>query len=275
MRSRDARARAERALVELLTAAGPDGAALTVIGGLTADFLTESTDPPHQGTLDVDVLLELGVAHDRDELDLGWLEEALVAAHFNPSGVGWRWWRDVDGVPVKLELLCDVYDNAGQEILLPGCRSASAQNLRGPAAAANDVMIRELTRSGRDPAGGAVDARCAGLGGYLLAKAGAVFSRRLTKDWYDFAFVLLHNNEGGPRSAARAAHAALPSGAWTDYAGIVRAVGSDFADLDAPGARAYGEQRALDGVEDDADVLAQDAVAAVVTFAAEFDRLLR
>lgn len=275
MRSRDTRARAERALMELLAAAGPRGEALTVIGGLTADFLTEPTEPPHQGTLDVDVLLELGVAHDRDELDLGWLEEALAAAHFTPSGVGWRWWRDVDGIPVKLELLCDVYDSAGQEILLPGCRTASAQNLRGPAVAANDVMVRELARSGVDPAVDAVDVRCAGLGGYLLAKAGAAFGRRLTKDWYDFAFVLLHNNEGDPRAAARAAHGALPAGAWTDYAGIVRAVGRDFLDLESPGARAYAEQRALDGVEDDVDALAQDAVAAVQAFAEEFDRLAR
>ncbi|MGI8873550.1 MAG: hypothetical protein ACR2KP_04345, partial [Egibacteraceae bacterium] len=37
-----------------------------------------------------------------------------------------------------------------------------------------------------------------GLAGFLLAKAAAARSRRKAKDWYDIAFVLLHNDRGGP-----------------------------------------------------------------------------
>jgi len=36
-----------------------------------------------------------------------------------------------------------------------------------------------------------------GLAGFLLAKTAAAYSRSKEKDWYDIAFVLLHNNEGG------------------------------------------------------------------------------
>ena len=39
-----------------------------------------------------------------------------------------------------------------------------------------------------------------GLAGFLLAKAAAAHSRR--QDWYDVAFVLLHNDAGGPSAAA-------------------------------------------------------------------------
>ena len=40
--------------------------------------------------------------------------------------------------------------------------------------------------------------------GFLLAKCAAAHSRRQPKDWYDIAFVLLHNDLGGPAEAANA-----------------------------------------------------------------------
>ncbi len=44
--------------------------------------------------------------------------------------------------------------------------------------------------------------RFRGLAGFLLAKNAAARSRQRPKDWYDIAFVLLHNDEGGPEAAA-------------------------------------------------------------------------
>ena len=40
-----------------------------------------------------------------------------------------------------------------------------------------------------------------GLAGFLLAKCAAAHSRRKRKDWYDIAFVLLHNDQGGSDAA--------------------------------------------------------------------------
>jgi hypothetical protein len=54
------------------------------------------------------------------------------------------------------------------------------------------------------PGGGEVSVRVrfAGLEGYLLSKCVAVRTRGLEKDYYDFAFVLLHNRAGGAEAAA-------------------------------------------------------------------------
>jgi hypothetical protein len=46
----------------------------------------------------------------------------------------------------------------------------------------------------------AVVVRVAGLGGYLLAKAGAAAGRGLARDYYDFWWVTIHC-EGGPAGA--------------------------------------------------------------------------
>ncbi len=44
----------------------------------------------------------------------------------------------------------------------------------------------------------------AGIAGFLLAKCAATRSRRKPKDWYDIAYVLLHNDIGGPAAATEA-----------------------------------------------------------------------
>ena len=48
-----------------------------------------------------------------------------------------------------------------------------------------------------------VSVRFAGLEGYLLSKCVAARTRAATKDYYDLAYVLLHNRAGGPEQAAR------------------------------------------------------------------------
>lgn len=40
------------------------------------------------------------------------------------------------------------------------------------------------------------------MAGFLLAKVAAAHGRRKEKDWYDIAFVLLHNNHGDATAAA-------------------------------------------------------------------------
>ena len=89
---------------------------------------------------------------------------------------------DVD-VQVDLEIAC------------------GAVNLRGTGFAARDFEVRKLSTR----IGGVLhdaEVNVAGLAGFLLAKAAAALSRRKPKDWYDIAFVLLHNDAGGPNAAA-------------------------------------------------------------------------
>lgn len=200
-RSRETRARAEIALVRLLHALGDEDVFLVVLGGLVPEVLAgdEALVPEHLGTTDVDVLL---ITHVDPDADLGSVERALARLDFkpDPSEDGWRWRGPIEGVPVKLEFLCDLPDYREGEVVRPaGCRVLSAQNLRGTGYVARDFAWEELTGELADGSTVAVRAR---FEGYLLSKCMAVRTRAATKDYYDLVYVLQHNRAGGPEQAA-------------------------------------------------------------------------
>jgi hypothetical protein len=204
-RSRETRARAETALVRFLHTLGDEDAFLVVLGGLVPEILAgaEALVPEHLGTTDVDVLL---VSHVEPDADLGNVELALEQLDFklDPSENGWRWRGPVEGIPVKLEFLCDLSDYREGEVVRPsGCRVLAAQNLRGTGYVARDFAWEELTGQLADGTTVAVRARFAGLEGYLLSKCVAARTRAATKDYYDLVYVLQHNRAGGPEQAAR------------------------------------------------------------------------
>ena len=95
---------------------------------------------------------------------------------------------------MKFEFLSDLDGApAGATIEFDDCESLGAVNLRGTGFATRDWASRELQAK----VGGVlyvVQLRVAELSGFLLAKASAARERRAPKDWYDIAFVLLHNN---------------------------------------------------------------------------------
>ncbi len=202
-RSAEARARAEQALVWLVS--GFEGAEidLIVLGGLVPEILTrgvERVSVGHLGTTDVDLLL---VTHVDQEEDLGAVETSLTGLGFTPEGDGWRWRRAVGGYGVKIEFLCDLDTVREEELVVPvGCDRLRAVNLRGTGYVARDWRWEELHAAGPEGEPLSVRVRFAGLRGYLLSKSVAVRTRGAAKDYYDFAYVLIHNREGGPRQAA-------------------------------------------------------------------------
>lgn len=204
LRSRETRARAELALVRLLHALGDEDVFLVVLGGLVPEVLAsdQALVPEHLGTTDVDVLL---ITHVDPDADLGSVEEALGQLDFkpDPNEDGWRWRGSIEGVPVKLEFLCDLPDYREGEVVRPsGCRALSAQNLRGTGYVARDFAWEELDGKLADGTTATVRVRFAGLMGYLLSKCVAARTRAATKDYYDFVYVLQHNRAGGPEQAA-------------------------------------------------------------------------
>lgn len=204
-RSRETRARAETALVWLLHALGDEDVFLVVLGGLVPEVLAsdEALVPEHLGTTDVDVLL---ITHVDPDAELGAVERALEQLDFklDPSEDGWRWRGTIEGVPVKLEFLCDLPDYREGEVIRPsGCRALSAQNLRGTGYVARDFAWEELSGQLADGTTAVVRVRFAGLEGYLLSKCVAARTRAATKDYYDLVYVLQHNRAGGPEQAAR------------------------------------------------------------------------
>jgi hypothetical protein len=130
------------------------------------------------------------------------------------------------------------------------------------------VIDQPRTRAARRAAEDAltVEVRFACLAGYLLAKAAAAAERRKPKDWYDIAFVLPHNDLGGPQAAARQAleyYGDELQGAMSTALDELRA---NFADASAQGPRAYVAQMSLDHPDLDASMLGADAVIAVEAF---------
>lgn len=263
-RDHAARALAEDALAALLHAAGPRSSELVLIGGLVPEYLVETADP-HQGTNDVDLLLDLGFEYDRDEHDYGWLERALVAAGFVPAtpNVGWRWVADVRGHPVLVEFLADVPDNLDREIALPGASVLGAKNLRGPGPALRDA---------HDAVVHGHPVRMTDIGGYLSAKGAAAYWRGAEKDLYDFAWVLVNATRTEPDRAATAVLTVLDAGVERDRFSAVLGACALFETATSRGSVVFATTSAAAGDQHDHDTLALDAVLAVRLFRASLMR---
>lgn len=264
-RNRTARRAAEQALVRIVHHYNgrPE---FVVLGGLVPDLLCSTSNYQHAGTTDVDVQVNLEIACGAVQTQR--LEQALLNAEFEPEGKRiWRWLADgpKQNTVIKFELLADL-DNQpeGIEISFNACNSLGAVNLRGTGVAAKDVEVRTLTAK----IGGikhTAEVNVTGLAGFLLAKCAAAYSRRKPKDWYDIAFVLLHNDLGGPEQASERVKAL-----FEDDLGTLHSALSDLkANFDDPGAQgpeAYAQQMLIDHPDEDATILQGDAVIAVQTF---------
>lgn len=102
-------------------------------------------------------------------------------------------------------------------------------------------------------------------------RRGAPRSRRsfawfITKDWYDIAFVLLHNDAGGSEAAAQAVRDRFGDQLVGTTRTALRDLLANFADVHAQGPRAYAQQMCLDHPDLDARTLAADAVVSVELF---------
>ena len=275
-RSRAARRAAERALVRVVHHYGgtPE---FVLLGGLVPELLCSTSGIFHAGTTDVDVQVNLEIAAGATNMTR--LEQALANAEFTADRQrAWRWVTDVDGqkAVVKFELLADLDTApAGADILFDECDQLGATNLRGTGFAARDFSPR-LTRARIGGVDYEVEVNVTGLSGFLLAKAAAAHGRRATKDWYDIAFVLLHNDEGGPDHAAQLVLARFAE----DLVGATRTALDDLAaNFRIPtdqGPSAYADQMLMDHPDLDDAQLRADALLAVsafyrVLFATEVD----
>ena len=264
-RSRTARAAAERALIRVVHHYGkrPE---FVLLGGLVPDLLCSGSGVAHSGTTDVDVQVNLEIA--AGSVNAARVEWALHNAEFEPDAERvWRWRAaEGDGVAViKFELLADLDDQpAGATVMFDGCEELGAANLRGTGVAVRDIEVRQL----RALVGGVeqvAEVNVTGLGGFLLAKCAAALSRRKPKDWYDIAYVLLHNDAGGVDAAATAV--------LTRFGSEIHSVRTalddlrhNFGDVAAQGAVAYADEMIGNHPDLEHRTLLADAVIAVGEF---------
>ena len=267
-RSRAARAAAERALIRVVHHYG-ERPGFVLLGGLVPDLLCLTSGMVHSGTTDVDVQVNLEIA--AGTVNAQRLERALLNAEFEPDAQRvWRWRTGggVGGVAmIKFELLADLDDQpAGATVVFDGCNDLGAANLRGTGFAVRDIEVRQL----RARVGGVeqvVEINVAGLGGFLMAKCAAAYSRRTPKDWYDIAYVLLHNDAGGVEAAADIVLTRFGS----ELASVRSALDDlrdNFADVAAQGAVAYADEMLGNHPDLEHRALLADGVTAVGEFCA-------
>lgn len=267
VRSRGARRLAEAALVRVVHHYGTTPE-FVLLGGLVPEILCSGSEYTHAGTTDIDVQVDLEIA--AGAVNTRKLERALLNAEFTPtSGRTWRW---ETGGPsggravVKFELLSDLPNvPANVTVNFEDCENLGAANLRGTGVATRDSHAQVLSaRVGETWL--SVEVRVTGVAGFLLAKAVAAHHRGVGKDWYDIAFVLLHNDAGGPVEAARITLDLFRE----ELGGALRTslleLADAFADTASRGTLAFANQFVLDHPDENYDRALADAVVAVRTF---------
>jgi len=177
---------------------------------LVGDLPAEISE--HVGTTDLDIVVGVAFSTEEDEA-YRTLQQNLKEAQFAPSRnpttgqeETFRWERQIDGVPVKLEFFCPVGEGTpGHLRRNPGTNVGSrisAIRTRGAELAGLDYVTVTLRGELLDHGGiqEGVPARVANLLPFLVLKAFAVDERDKAKDSYDIVWILNANRQG-PRSA--------------------------------------------------------------------------
>ncbi|MCW3044106.1 MAG: hypothetical protein JWL57_2264 [Actinobacteria bacterium] len=90
----------------------------------------------------------------------------------------------------------------------------------------------------------------------------------MEKDWYDIAYVLLHNDDGGPVVAAQRVRDRFEAALVGPTETALVELAANFANVEAQGSIAYAATMLSLHPDLGYDVVANDAVAAVAEFIA-------
>lgn len=268
-------ARCERALLTLLGDVGPWSERIYLAGGLAPRYLVGQIPPDaraHVGTTDVDLIIGLALAGETAET-YRTLQNNLEKASFRQQEPSYRWAREVDGVTVMVEFLCETDQVQDGRIYRPrgeftGPR-LGAFNVRGAQLACRDYIECDIEGERLDHGGQSrVTLRVANVLPYAVLKIFAFQDRHENKDAYDLIFTLL-NTEGGPRAAGRTS-AGSPVARQPQVAEAIALLGERFRDAGQDGPSAYASFLAAPGDDDDRARLRREAVATVRAFLAGF-----
>jgi hypothetical protein len=260
--------RAERALVTLLGDVGPWSRHLYLIGGMVPRYLIPRLPDgvaPHIGTLDVDLVLQVALDDPSFEA-YRTLAQNLRRSGFSQVQPSFQWRRDVDGVSVAVEFICDTDAVEPGRILRRPDDGAgggfAALNVRGANLVAVDYIEVTLEAARVDGGISRVALRVAGLLPYVTLKIFAFQDRHASKDVYDLIFCI-RNFPDGPAGAATHARLSAARGepAVTEALGLLAA---RFESNSHDGPAAYAQFSAADPAEE--AELRNEAVAVIRTF---------
>jgi hypothetical protein len=268
-------ARCERALVTLLGDLGPWRERIYLAGGLAPRYLIGQLPEgarAHVGTTDIDLVIGLALGDETPET-YRTLQNNLEKSGFRQTEPSFRWTRDVEGVKVVVEFLCETDQEDFGRIFRPKGESTGSKlgafNVRGAHLARDDYAVRDIEAERLDGGGRSrMTLRIANVLPYTVLKIFSFQERHENKDPYDMVFTLL-NHEGGPREAGAAA-AASPVAGHEQVADALALLAERFAAADQDGPSAYSIFLADPDDEEERARLCQEAVATVREFLAGF-----
>ncbi|OCB60579.1 hypothetical protein A9X02_06190 [Mycobacterium malmoense] len=264
-------ARCERALVTVLGDIGPWSNRVYLAGGLAPRYIVGTLPEgarPHVGTTDIDLVIGLAVEDESPEA-YRTLENNLKKAKFTAEH-SFRWKRNVEGVTVILEFLCETDQVDAGQIFKPKHGTGSglgAFNVRGAQLVTRDYFECEIEADRLDDGGRSrVIVRVANILSYTVLKILAFQDRHENKDSYDLVYCLL-NFKDGPGDAGRtAAQSAIHT--HQQVRDALQLLAERFASVEQDGPHAYAAFLAEVGDDETAARLRQEAVAVVRTFLA-------
>lgn len=139
-------ARCEKVLLTLLGDLGPWRDRIYLAGGLAPRYLVGRVPEgaaAHVGTSDVDLIIGLALGDETPET-YRTLQNNLKTSKFEQGRPSFRWYRDVDGVNVVVEFLCETERVEPGAILRPTGEAVGSNlgafNVRGAQLAAQDYI---------------------------------------------------------------------------------------------------------------------------------------
>lgn len=263
--------RCERALITLIGDLGPWGDRIYLAGGLAPRYLVGRLPEDaraHVGTTDVDLVIGLALGDETPET-YRTLQENLKKSGFKQGEPSFQWTREVEGLSVRIEFLCETDQVEPGRIFKPKGEYAGAKfaafNIRGAQLVREDFIECELEGERLDGGGRSkVTVRVANILTYTVLKILAFQDRHDNKDAYDLVFTLLNADEGPERAGIRAHESGVAGHEQVEEA--LRLLEERFADVDQDGPSAYAGFLARSGDEEDAARLRQGAVATVRAF---------
>lgn len=256
-------------MLTLLGDLGPWRERIYLAGGLAPRYIVGQLPEgarSHVGTTDVDLVIGLALGDETPEA-YRTLQNNLVSSGFKQTEQSFRWARDVEGITVLVEFLCETDAVKPGRIFRPTGESVGARfgafNVRGAHLCTAD-FIEQVIEGERLDGGGQsrVAVRVANVLPYTVLKILAFQDRHENKDAYDLVFTLL-NYEGGPREAGRVASESVIA----DHEQVVEAISlieERFRDIGRDGPSAFALFLAEN--EEDAARLRQQAVATIREF---------
>ena len=196
----------ERVLVTLLRGLGPWKESVFLVGGLTPRYLVAARPPavpPHAGTLDVDIVIDLQILADTEGYNTleGNLRRMRFERSTNDKGqkLSWRWQtRTEQDALIVLELLADAPEIAGGRVeQLPTEGTISALNIPHSSIVVDLHQVTEIQAELLSGAGTAVEqVKHANLVSFTCLKAFAFDQRFERKDAHDLVYCIEHTPEG-------------------------------------------------------------------------------